>query len=85
MESESKFVILGTSFYRLLQLLEFDLSTEFQDTGKYVWLVEYFKYMTAVLVKPNVTGHLPDIIIYLHSDCATGAGIVENVELNLSL
>lgn len=41
--------------------------------------------MIDVLVKPNVTGQLPDIIICSHSDYATDAGNGENVELNLSL
>jgi len=41
--------------------------------------------VTAILLKPNVIGQLPDIIICFHSDCAAGAGNGENVELNLSL
>jgi len=41
--------------------------------------------VTAGLLNPNVTGQLPDFNICFHSDCATGDGNGENVEINLSL
>jgi len=40
--------------------------------------------VTAILLKPDVTGQLSDIICF-NSDRATGGGNGENVELNLSL